>query len=386
MKKVFLFLLLPLQIFSQTYQQIHEAAIVVDTHNDILTESTEKGVVFDTDLRGKTHSDLARWKQGGLDVQIYSVFCDGNKKEPYKYANRQMDTADAVAKRNPDKIVRVANSKELLKVVAQHKIATMFGVEGGHMIENDLDKLDALYKRGARYMTLTWNNSTDWATSAFDERFKPDLKHKGLTDFGKKVVRRMNKRGMLVDISHVGETTFWDVMKTTKKPVIASHSSVYHFCHHQRNLKDDQIRAVAKNGGVIQVNFYSGFLDSNFMKRKDAFLANHKSERDSIIKSGKPDFIAEVFLFNKYPTETNSMRAPFELLMAHIEYIIKLVGIDYVGLGSDFDGIESPPQLLDDVTTYPLITKSLLEKGYSAADVTKVLGGNFLRVLKANEH
>ena len=130
----------------------------------------------------------------------------------------------------------------------------------------------------------------------------------------------------------------------------------------------------------------TGFLDSNFQKRKDAFLANHKSERDSILKNGKPDFIAEVFLFNKYPTETNSMRAPFELLIAHIEYIIKLVGVDYVGLGSDFDGIESPPQQLDDVTTYPLITKALLEKGYSAADVTKVLGGNFLRVLKANEH
>ena len=386
MKKTLLILLLtPFHLFSQTYQEIHAAAIVVDTHNDILTEAVEKGMVFDTDLRGKTHSDLARWKQGGLDVQVFSVFCDGNKKDPYKYANRQMDTVDAVAKRNPDKIVKVANSKELLAVVAQHKIAAMFGVEGGHMIENDLNKLDALYERGARYMTLTWNNSTDWASSAFDERFKKDLTHKGLTDFGIKVVHRMNTLGMIVDISHVGETTFWDVIKTTKKPVIASHSSVYKFNHHQRNLKDDQIRAIAKNGGVIQVNFYSGFLDSNFQKRKDAFLANHKSERDSILSSGKPDFIADVFLFNKYSDETNALRAPFELLMAHIEYIIKLVGIDYVGLGSDFDGIESPPQKLNDVTTYPLITKALLEKGYSVTDVNKVLGGNFLRVLKANE-
>ncbi len=377
--------LLTQQIAAQSYQKIHDDAIVVDTHNDILTQTMEKGFVFDKDLNGLTHSDLARWKQGGVDVQLFSVFCDGDKKNPFAFAIRQMDTLDAVVKRNPDKIIEVADSKELFKAVQQHKLAAMFGVEGGHMIEDDLNKLDYLYKRGARYMTLTWNNSTSWATSAFDETFSKELKHKGLTDFGKQVVQRMNSLGMIVDISHVGEQTFWDVMNTSTKPVIASHSSVYNVCPTPRNLKDDQIKAIAKNGGVIQVNFYSGFLDSNYVKNKDAFIEKHKIENDSLIKSGMINFIAEGYLFTKYKNEVEMLRAPLSLLIKHIEYIIQLVGVDYVGLGSDFDGISSPPQQLDDVTTYPLITKSLDEKGYCKEDITKILGGNFLRVLKINE-
>jgi len=387
MKNHFLLIsiLISQHIFSQPFQRIHKKAIVVDSHNDILTQSVEKGIVFDTDLKGKSHSDLTRWKQGGLDAQLFSVWCDGDKKEPFAYANRQMDTLDAVVSRNPDKIVNVANSKQLLKVVKQHKIAAMFGVEGGHMIEDDLNKLDVFYKRGVRYMTLTWNNSNVWATSAFDETFKKDLPHKGLTDFGKKVIQRMNQLGMIVDISHVGEQTFWDVIQTTSKPIMASHSSVYSLCPHQRNLKDSQIVAIAKNGGVIQVNFYSGFLDSNFMKNREAFINRHKAEWDSVIASTKAEFRAEGYLADKYPAEVQDIRAPFDLVIQHIEYIIKLVGIDYIGLGSDFDGIEAPPKQLDDVTTYPLITRALLEKGYSKKEVIKILGGNFLRVLKANE-
>jgi membrane dipeptidase len=389
MKKYFLtfsFLLSAFSINAQLYQRIHKKAIVVDTHNDILMKATDDAMQFDTNLKGKTQSDLDRWKQGGLDVQLFSVFCDGHKINPFAYANRQMDTLDAVILRNPDKIVKVANSKQLYKVVHQHKIAAMFGVEGGHMIENDLNKLDSLYMRGARYMTLTWNNSTDWASSAFEERFKKDLAHKGLTDFGKQVVQRMNQLGMIIDISHVGETTFWDVINTTTKPIIASHSSVYHFNTHQRNLKDEQIKAIAKNGGVIQINFYSGFLDSLYEKKNALFEAKHKIEIDSLKKINPESYYYSGILYKKYPDEVNGIRPPLALLIEHIEYIIQLVGIDYVGLGSDFDGINSSPQQLDDVTTYPLITKALLEKGYSKKDITKILGGNFLRVLKANEH
>jgi len=373
------------QIMAQSYQKIHAKAIVVDTHNDILSQTMEKGYVFDNNLKGLTHSDLARWKEGGLDVQLFSVFCDGEKEKPFEFAKRQMDSLDAVVKRNPDKIVKVANSKDLLKAVNQNKLAAMIGVEGGHMIENNLDNLDYFYKRGTRYMTLTWNNSNTWATSAFDETFKKDLTHKGLTDFGKQVVQRMNALGMLVDVSHVGEETFKDVINTTTKPIIASHSGVYTICPHQRNLKDYQIKAIAKNGGVIQVNFYSGFLDPNYFKNKDAFLEKHKEEVDLLTKSGKNEHEIDAELFSKYKTESDALRAPFALLMQHIEYIIQLVGVDYVGLGSDFDGIESPPKELDDVTTYPLITKALVEKGYSEKDIDKILGGNFLRVLKANE-
>lgn len=326
------------QTFSQSYQKIHRKATFIDTHNDILTQNIEKGVIIDTDLKGKTHSDLNRWKQGELDAQLFSIWCDGDKKEPYKYANRQLDTLDAVISRNPDKIIKASDSKQLAKIVRQHKIAAMAGVEGGHMIEDDINKLDSFYNRGVRYMTLTWNNSTSWATSAFDETFKKDLAQKGLTGIGKQVIQRMNSLGMIVDISHVGERTFADVIQTTTKPIIASHSSVYTLCPHQRNLRDDQIRAIAKNGGVIQVNFYSGFLDSNFMKNKTEFLEKHKAEWDSVRQSGKPEYLADDFVTAKYSDEAEKLRAPFDLLIQHIEYIIKLVGVDYVGIGSDFDG------------------------------------------------
>lgn len=386
-------ILLTQQINAQSYKKIHAKAIVIDTHNDFLMQVTDSALVghrnnelsLDKDLKGKTHIDLTRQKEGGLDVEIFSVFCTGDMKAPFNFANRQIDSLYAVIARHPDKIVKAVNSKELFKAVKQYKIVAMLGVEGGHMIENDLSKLNALYKRGAKYMTLTWNNSTSWATSAYDETFKIDLTHKGLTEFGKQVVNRMNQLGMIVDISHVGEQTFWDVIKTTTKPVIASHSSVYNLCNHQRNLKDDQIKAIAKNGGVIQVNFNPPFIDSNFVKRENSFFQEHKIEADSLVKSGMDDWVMENYLYSKYKSEANAMRPPLSVLIQHIEYIINLVGADYVGLGSDFDGINITPQQLDDVTNFPLIAKALVDKGYSKKDITKILGGNFLRVLKANE-
>ena len=371
--------------YTQSYKRIHAKAIVVDTHNDILMKAADKGIVFDQDLTGKTHSDLVRWKKGGLDVQIFSVYCDGDLKNSFAYANREMDSLDAVAFRNPDKIVKVYNYADLLQAVKQHKIAAMFGVEGGHMIEDDLNKLDSLFKRGARYLTLTHNIAPSWATSAADETTKPNLPHKGLTDFGKQVVQRMNQLGMMIDVSHAGDQTFWDVIAITTKPIIASHSSVYSLVPHRRNLKDEQIKAIAKNGGVIQINFHPGFIDSSFGKKEIAFLKSHGAENDSLIKSGMGDFYAMNYLFSKYAAEANSIRPPLSMLIDHIDYIAKLVGVDYVGLGSDFDGINLTPQQLDDVTTYPLITKALVERGYSKKDITKMLGGNLLRVLKANE-
>ena len=257
------------------------------------------------------------------------------------------------------------------------------------MIENDINKLELLYKRGVRYMTITWNNSTPWATSAADETTTRGTLNtegkKGLTAFGISVIKRMNELGMMIDVSHLGEQSFWDVINATTRPIMASHSSVYNLCNHRRNLKDDQIRAIAKNGGVIQVNFNPGFIDSNFMKKQDAFMLRHSAEFDSLMKSGMDDWHVENYLFGKYKDETTAMRPAFSFIIQHIEYIIHLVGVDYVGLGSDFDGITITPQLLEDVTTYPLITKALVEKGYSKKDITKILGGNFLRVLKANE-
>jgi membrane dipeptidase len=371
--------------FAQKSKKLHAQAIVIDTHNDIPTTSIEKQVAFDTDLKGKTHSDLQRFKEGGVDIQVFSIWCDGVQKDPYSMANRQIDSVYAWAQRNPDKMMMVYNSNDLSRAVKQKKLGAMLGVEGGHMIENDLTKLEALYKRGARYMTLTWNNSTPWASSALDETTKKDSIRKGLNDFGRQVIKKMNELGMLVDLSHVGEQTFWDAINTTTKPVLVSHSCAHALCPVFRNLKDDQVKAVGKNGGVIHLNFFSGFLDSSFFKRSAQFNERHKAERDSILKTVTDPFFADSYLFEKYASEVAALRPPMSMLLDHLDHIVKLVGADHVGLGSDFDGVNSLPQQLDDVTTYPLITEELLKRGYSKKDVRKILGENFIRLLKANE-
>ena len=370
---------------AQAYKKLHFSSIVVDTHNDILTTAVDKHYSIDQDLSGKTNSDLERWKKGGVDVQLFSVWCDGLKINPWAWANVEMDTLFAVVKRNPNKIKMVGNPAELLQAVKEKKLAAMFGVEGGHMIENNLDKLDSFYKKGVRYMTLTWNNSTDWATSALDESTRGDsLKHKGLTEFGKQVVKRMNELGMMVDLSHVGEQTFWDAINISTKPVLVSHSNAYTLCPFRRNLKDDQILAVGKNGGVIHLNFFSGFIDSNFFRNSDAFNLRHKTERDSLLKINPEPYFSDTYLFTKYPDEVTALRPPLSMLIDHLDYIVKLIGVDHVGLGSDFDGVNSLPQQLDDVTTFPLITQELLKRGYSKKDIRKILGGNFLRLFEAN--
>ena len=377
----------PALLFSQEYKTIHEKAILVDTHNDVLSTVTMGGLNIEDDLTGKSHSDLARFKKGGVDVEFFSIFCDERfgKDTAFKFANIEIDSLFAIAARNPDKMVMVSTVQGLEDAVKHHKLAAMMGVEGGHMIEDDLKKLDSFAKRGVRYMTLTWNNSTSWASSAKDESqgTVPNPK-KGLNDFGLRIVKRMNELGMMVDISHVGEQTFWDAIHASTKPVIASHSSVYAICPVFRNLKDDQIRAVAKNGGVIQINFYSGFIDSNYAKRVTLFMQSHKKEYDSLVAEKKPQYEINVFFSKKYPEEAAGLRPPLSLLIDHIDYIAKLVGVDYVGLGSDFDGIESAPRGLDGVEDFPKITEALLKRGYSKKDVEKILGGNLIRVFKAN--
>jgi len=379
-------LFIAMTIAAQRAKKIHFKSILVDTHNDIPETALAKGLSFDQSLKGRTHSDLQRMREGGVDAQFFSIWCDGHEPDPYAMANRQMDTVLAWTNRNPDKMEQAFTAEDIIRISKQKKLAVLFGVEGGHMIENDLNKLDTLYKRGARYMTLTWNNSTDWATSAADETTKADsLKHKGLTDFGKQIVKRMNELGMLVDLSHVGEQTFWDVIATTTKPVLVSHSCVYTLCPHRRNLKDEQIKAVAKNGGVIHLNFYSGFLDSTFEARSDAFTARHKMETDSLKKINPEPYFREFYLFEKYPDEVKGLRPPFSVLFDHLDYIVKLVGVDHVGLGSDFDGVNSLPRGLDGVQDFPKITEELVKRGYSKKDIRKILGGNLLRVFKANQ-
>jgi len=381
------FLLLAVTSLGQTPTRIHQRAVLVDTHNDFPSAGIAKNLPFDGNLLGSTHSDLARMQSGGIDVQIFSIFCGPEQAKPFAWANREIDSVRAWVQRNPDRMQWVRTSRELHAALRSGRLGTMLGVEGGHMIEDRLENLQAFFDRGVRYLTLTWNNSTSWASSALDEttgRIPPAKA--GLTPLGREIVRRMNDLGMLIDVSHNGERTFWDVMAITRKPLIASHSSAYALCPHRRNLKDDQIRAIARNQGVVHLNFYAGFLDSTYDQKAAALAQRYKAETDSLVRAGmQPDY-AQMMVAEKHREDYNAIRPPLSLLLDHLDHIVRLVGVDHVGLGSDFDGIEAGPLGLDGVEAFPKITAALLERGYSVKEIRKILGGNFLRVLKANEH
>ncbi len=392
MKKIFLAALViaaaQMTAVAQPFKKIHRKAIVIDTHNDFISTGLEKGKSFDQDLKGITHSDLGRMKTGGIDVQVFSIFCDENygMGRAYAFANREIDTLYATVNRNPDKMMLVRNAADLKTAVKTGKLGSMIGVEGGHMIEDRIDYMEKLYERGARYMTLTWNNSTSWASSAADERANKDLGHPyGLNALGESIVKRMNELGMIVDVSHVGEKTFYDALRISTKPVIASHSCSYALCPVPRNLTDDQIRLIGKNNGVIHLNFYSGFVDSSFREKNNAFIRKHQKEKDSLLKINPSDFYANLFIHEKYKDEMNNVRPSLAQLIDHLDHIVQLIGVNHVGIGSDFDGINSSPRELNDVTDMPLITEELLKRGYNKKDVVKILGGNFIRVFKANQ-
>ncbi|HEY4323569.1 MAG TPA: dipeptidase [Mucilaginibacter sp.] len=389
MKKLILPLLLVLltKTYAQTPMEIHQRAILVDTHNDILSN-----ILITHDDVGKLQTtgnfDLIRAKEGGLDVQVFSIWCGPQygKGTAFNFANREIDSLYALIARYPDKIALVRNAGELEKTVKEKKLAAMIGVEGGHMVEDRIDYIDSLAKRGMCYLTLTWNNSTSWASSAADETTRRDsLKHIGLTDYGKQIIHHLNDLGVLIDLSHPGEQTFYDVMATTIKPVIASHSCSYTLNPFRRNLKDDQLKALAKNGGVVFVNFYSGFIDSAYNKKVIVFLHKHKAELDSLTKIYNDGDLANIRLNAMYKAESDKIRPPLSMLIHEIDYIAKLIGVDHVGIGSDFDGAESYPLGMDDVRDYPKITEELLKLGYTEKDIDKILGGNFIRVLKANK-
>lgn len=367
-------------------KNLHHNSILVDTHNDILTTVATDGLNLDHDLRGRTHSDMSRFKDGGVDVQFFSIWCDGKMQEPFSWANREIDSLYSIVGRNSQRIEMAFNLADLRRIIRSGRLAAMIGIEGGHMIENDLRKLDSLFRRGARYLTLTWNNSVSWASSAYDETLRPDsIGQLGLNEFGRSVVKRMNELGMMIDVSHVGEKTFWDMMEVTTKPVIASHSCVHDICPVFRNLKDDQIKSIAANGGVICLNFYSGFVDSAFIRKSNEFKMKHKQERDSVLKTVSDPHFADVYIFSKYSAEAEALRPTIAQLIDHVDYIVNLVGVDHVGMGSDFDGVSSLPSGIDGVEDFPKITEELLRRGYSKREIRKILGENVLRVIGAQE-
>jgi len=368
--------------YGQLAKSVHEQAVVVDTHGDILFNQIKSGIDIGK-LQTTGNFDLVRAKAGGLDVQVFSIWCD--HLGGYPIANQQIDSLYSLIKRYPEKITLVRSATELQKAVIENKLAAMIGVEGGHMIENNMQYLDKLAKRGMSYLTLTWNNSTPWASSAAEETSgKIKIENAGLNDFGKKVVKRLNKLGVMVDLSHVGERTFFDAIQVSTKPVLVSHSCVYQLNPVPRNLKDEQIKAIGKNGGLISLNFYSGFLDSTYNTKQKLFFAKYDAELKALsAKYGRSNAIDT--LISLHQQDADATRPTIELLVDHIDYIVKLIGIDHVGLGADFDGAESFPLGINSVADYPKITAALFKRGYKEEEVKKILGGNFLRVLKANK-
>ncbi|MDX2045982.1 MAG: dipeptidase [Chitinophagaceae bacterium] len=396
-KKIFFLFLVSayFNVFAQNSNRLHQIAVVADAHNDVLYNSIMPGQNISYRL-STGHSDLYRFPEGGIDVQIFSVWCgpEYGRGKAFSYANQMIDSLYAVAQRNPDKLEIVKSYAQLKKGLKQKKLVGLIGVEGGHMIEDSMEYLDSLHKRGMAYMTLTWNNSTSWATSALDEASpQPPPKEgeqnsapkkKGLTDFGKQIVRRMNELGIMLDLAHVGPQTFFDAIAITSKPVIVSHSNSYVLTPFFRNITDEQILAVKKNGGVICINFIAQFVDSSYQGKFNALLKQHQKLVDSVKAIYSTEVIANEKIAELLMPYINEIRPPLSKLMDHIDYVANLAGADHVGLGSDFDGGTAFPLGMEDVTKFPVITEELKKRGYSNKDIRKILGENILRVYKAN--
>lgn len=382
-------LFLTINSVAQSNKGVHRRAIVVDTHNDCLSGQVLEGRDISV-LQTQGHSDYVRWKKGGVDIQFFSVYTGETPRSKlgfYHDALEEIDSLNRIVLRHPDKFDFATSYRQAKQKVHRNRVVAMIGVEGGHMIESDLSKFDSLINKGMTYLTLTWNNSTEWATSAMDESGAgKSLATKGLSDFGRQVVRRLNEKGVMVDLSHVGEQTFTDVLAITIKPVILTHSSVWNLCPVFRNVKDDQIKAVAKNGGVICVNFYPAFISKLFIETRKYWEG--KGKDSVLIQWQNIEGLNKQQALDRWKglltAELQKVMPGVKEIADHIDYIVKLVGVDYVGIGADYDGIGFVPQGLEDVSTYPRVTTELKARGYSNKEIKKILGGNVLRVLKAN--
>jgi membrane dipeptidase len=371
---------------------IHDSAIIIDTHADtpqrLVDENFDLG---NTDPSDVGHISLAKAKAGNLGAEFFSIWTDPETSKG-RFVERTLDLIDSVyeqANRHPDQMMMAFSAADIERAHREKKLAALMGIEGGHVIESDMRLLRDYYRLGVRYMTLTWSNSNEWADSSGDIDDSKVQHHNGLTDFGKQVVLEMNRLGMIVDISHVADKTFWDAIATSKAPVIASHSSARALVNAPRNMTDDMLRAVAKNGGVVDVNFFSGFDDQKFL---DALSAQNKEQQAAI-----DAYVAQQKAAGKTVTymdvdhiEREWMakipRPPFNSLIDNIDHIAKVAGVDHVGLGSDFDGVSgATPSGLNSAADLPKITQALLDRGYSPDDIRKILGGNVLRVFKEVE-
>jgi membrane dipeptidase len=373
---------LPVKL-SEEALAIHKEALVFDGHNDVAWQFLDKEDLSfrKIDLRKPQkdlQTDIPRLKQGGLGAQFWSAYVPTSTRKKGTAVREtlgQIDCIHRMVKAHPDVFEMASTADDVVRIRKAGKIASLIGVEGGHSIDNSLAVLRMYSLLGVRYMTLTHTDSLDWADSATDAP-----KSNGLSPFGEQVVAEMNRLGMLVDISHVSAATMRHVLRVTKAPIIASHSSAFALAEHPRNVPDDVLKSMAKNGGVVMVNFYSGFLTPEAVGRREAYI---KVERELQTKyPNEAEFKAALkqwFKDNPIP------RGSIHNVVDHIEHIIKVAGVDHVGIGSDYDGINSTPVQLEDVSCYPYITQELLNRGHSKEDILKILGGNTLRVLRQAE-
>jgi membrane dipeptidase len=368
---------------SDRARQLHMRAIVVDTHDDT-TQRLVGDKSFDIAKRNTTGNiDIPRMREGGLDAIFFSIWMNGDITGPtaIKRALDQIDAVREAVRTHPNDMVLATTAAEIRQAHAAKKIAALMGVEGGHMIDSDLGVLRTYYALGVRYMTLTHSLNTPWADSSGD---KPG--HDGLAPFGKDVVREMNRLGMMVDISHVADKTFFDALETTKVPVIASHSSARAITNAPRNMTDDMLRAMTKNGGVVMINYHAGFLSEEFRTAKPGPALQAKLDAVSK-RCGDNEgcsIPANDALYHEAMLNGDMPRVSWEKIVDHIDHVAKIAGVDHVGLGSDFDGATMPIGM-ESASGLPKITEALLKRGYSEADVEKILGGNILRTMEAVE-
>lgn len=382
----------PDMVVSVRAQKLHDSALIVDTHADTPQRFLDEGFdIGSTDPKDIGHISLDKARRGNLGAEFFSIWVDPDTNQGH-FARHTFDLIDSVYEqqaRHPDRMMMAYSPADIDRAHKEHKLAALMGIEGGHSIENDLHLLRDYYRLGVRYMTLSWSNTNEWADSSGDIDDPKVQHHNGLTDFGKQVVLEMNRLGMMVDISHVADKTFWDAIATTKAPVIASHSSARALVDAPRNMTDEMLRAVTKNGGVVQVNFYNGFIDEDFRKAQIAqakdMAAAVQKYTDELKAQGKPVNYVEVDRIGREWT-AKIPRPPLKSLIDHIDHIAKVAGIDHVGLGSDFDGVSgATPQGIDSAADLPKITQALLDRGYSADDIKKILGGNLMRVFREVE-
>ena len=368
--------------------QIHNSALIVDTHADTPQRFLDQNFdIGSTDSKDIGHISLDKVREGNLGAEFFSIWVEPSFKG--QYAHRALDLIDSVyeqAARHHDRMMMAFSTDDIQRAHEQKALAALLGIEGGHAIENDLRLLREFYRLGVRYMTLTWSNTNEWADSSGDSDDPKVRHHNGLTAFGKEVVVEMNRLGMMVDISHVSDKTFYDTVALSKAPIIASHSSARALTNHPRNLTDDMLRALARNNGVVQVNFFSGFVDEDFRRVFDASTKERDAAVAAFVERRKAEGKLATYVEYEWIERAWAARIPrppFKSLIDQIDHIAKVAGVDHVGLGSDFDGVSgATPAGMDSAADLPKITQGLLDRGYSPGDIAKILGGNLMRVFR----